>query len=109
MKEVFNQKKDAFAENIISKRLLHRQSLESFRCLTEGVLRSTTDGDIGSVLGWGFPIYTGGALSYIDYVGMENFIKDCDEFKSKFGDHWDVPSELRKLLKEKKSVHDFKI
>ena len=82
--EVFNQKKDAFPENIISKRLLHRQSLESFRCLTEGVLRSTTDGDIGSVLGWGFPIYTGGALSYIDYVGMENFIKDCDEFKSKF-------------------------
>ena len=86
LKEVFKQKKDAFAENMISKRLLHRQSLESFRCLTEGVLRSTTDGDIGSVLGWGFPIYTGGALSYIDYVGMGNFIKDCDEFKSKFGE-----------------------
>jgi len=109
LKEVFNQKKDAFTENIISKRLLHRQSLESFRCLAEGVLRSTTDGDIGSVLGWGFPIYTGGALSYIDYIGMENFIKDCDEFKSKFGDHWDVPRELRELLKGKKSVHDFKI
>ena len=30
---------------------------------------------------------------------MENFIKDCDEFKSKFGDHWDVPLELRELLK----------
>ena len=35
LKEVFKQKKDAFTENIISKRLLHRQSLESFRCLAE--------------------------------------------------------------------------
>ena len=89
---------DALTEEVVKKRMLHRQVLESYRCLDEGVLRSTTDGDIGSILGWGFPIFTGGALSYIDYVGIDNFIADCDAFKAEFGERWDVPQSLRDLL-----------
>lgn len=107
LKEIFPPKPGAIAEAEVKKRLLHRQVLESYRCLDEGVLRSTTDGDIGSILGWGFPIFTGGALSYIDYVGMENFINDCDQFKAAYGAHWDVPQSLRDLAKDGKSIHDF--
>ncbi len=107
LKEIFPPKPGAIAEEEVKKRLLHRQVLESYRCLDEGVLRSTTDGDIGSILGWGFPIFTGGALSYIDYVGMDNFINECDQFKAKYGDHWEVPQSLRDLAKAGKSIHDF--
>ena len=81
--------------------------MESYRCLDEGVLRSSTDGDIGSILGWGFPIFTGGALSYIDYVGMDNFIADCDAFKTAYGAHWEVSQSLRALAAAGKSIHDF--
>ena len=95
-------------KDTIAKRLLHRQALESFRCLDEGVLRSVMDGDIGSVLGWGFPIYTGGALSYIDYVGIQTFVDECDSFANRFGESWKVPDSLRVLAEGGKSVHDFR-
>lgn len=107
LKEIFPPKPGAIEEEEVKKRLLHRQVLESYRCLDEGVLRSTTDGDIGSILGWGFPIFTGGALSYIDYVGMDNFIEDCDRFKAAYGEHWEVPQSLRDLAGAGKSIHDF--
>ena len=107
LKEIYTPNVDALSEEVVKKRMLHRQVLESYRCLDEGVLRSTTDGDIGSILGWGFPIFTGGALSYIDYVGIDNFIADCDAFKAQFGERWDVPQSLRDLAAAGKSIHDF--
>ncbi len=107
LKEIYTPNVNAVSEEDVKKRMLHRQVLESYRCLDEGVLRSTTDGDIGSILGWGFPIFTGGALSYIDYVGMDQFIADCDAFKALHGDHWEVPQSLRDLAAAGKSIHDF--
>ncbi len=104
---IFNAKIDALDKEMIAKRIMHRQALESYRCLDEGVLNSVIDGDIGSVLGWGFPIYTGGALSYIDFVGMDNFITDCDNFKEKYGSRWEIPQSLRKLAESGKSIHEF--
>ncbi len=106
--EKFNSRVDALDEETIAKRMLHFQALESYRCLEEGVLRSTTDGDLGSVLGWGFPIYTGGSLSYIDYVGMETFISECDDFTEKYGVRFSVPDSLRALSAAGKSIHQYK-
>ncbi|MFI5932142.1 3-hydroxyacyl-CoA dehydrogenase NAD-binding domain-containing protein [Actinoplanes sp. NPDC051494] len=45
-------------------RMLFAESLDALRCLDEGVLRSEADGDIGSLLGIGFPAWTGGAIRY---------------------------------------------
>ncbi|MGK0388303.1 MAG: 3-hydroxyacyl-CoA dehydrogenase/enoyl-CoA hydratase/3-hydroxybutyryl-CoA epimerase [Maribacter sp.] len=103
----YNSDAKTMDETLIAKRILHRQALESFNCLDEGVLRSVIDGDIGSVLGWGFPIYTGGAISYIDYVGIQDFVADCDDYKDKFGERWTVPDSLRALAEANKSVHDY--
>ena len=107
LKERFNSKVDTLDKETIAKRIMHRQALESFRCLDEGVLRSTMDGDLGSVLGWGFPIYTGGAISYIDFVGVQQFVDDCDEFTKKYGERWTVPNSLRALAESGKSVHSY--
>lgn len=103
---LFNSRTDALDQETIAKRLMHRQALESFRCLDEGVLNSSMDGDIGSVLGWGFPIFTGGSISYIDFVGLDQFIRDCDYFREKYGNRWVVPDRLRALASAGKSVHD---
>ncbi|MEL6650493.1 MAG: 3-hydroxyacyl-CoA dehydrogenase NAD-binding domain-containing protein, partial [Bacteroidota bacterium] len=105
---IYQSRPDALDEDTITKRIMHRQALESFRCLDEGVLNSSSDGDIGSVLGWGFPIYTGGSISYIDYVGIKAFVADCDSFGERFGkERWAVPQSLRDLATQGKSVHDF--
>ena len=105
--KIFQPNMDALDKETIAKRILHRQAIEAYRCLDEGVLRSTADGDIGSILGWGFPMYTGGALSYIDYVGMDQFIAECDNFTARFGERFYVPDSLRALAATGKSVHDF--
>ncbi|MBX2878264.1 MAG: enoyl-CoA hydratase/isomerase family protein [Saprospiraceae bacterium] len=107
LKELYNSNVETLDKETVGKRILHRQALEAYRCLEEGVLRSTMDGDIGSVLGWGFPIYTGGALSYIDFVGMDQFIQDCDAFAETFGPRWAVPDSLRAMAAAGSSIHEF--
>lgn len=104
---IFKSDAKTLDKETVAKRLLHRMALETFRCLDEGVLRSVKDGDIGSILGFGFPIYTGGALSYIDYVGMDEFIADCDRFTEQFGERFTVPDSLRTFAKAGKSIHEF--
>lgn len=105
--DMFNPSVDALDEATIAKRLMHRQAIEAYRCLEEGCLRSVVDGDLGSVLGWGFPIYTGGALSYIDFVGIQEFVADCDAFAEKYGERFAVPNSLRALAAEGSSIHEY--
>ncbi len=106
--EKYNANVDYLDKETVGKRILHRQAIEAFKCLEEGVLNSVVDGDLGSVLGWGFPIFTGGALSYIDFVGMQQFVAECDDFSSRFGARFAVPDELRALSEAGKSIHDYK-
>ncbi|OJJ16960.1 3-hydroxyacyl-CoA dehydrogenase [marine bacterium AO1-C] len=81
----------------LKKRFLHRQAMECIRCLEEGVLRNPTDGDIGSIFAWGFAPFTGGAFSYVDAVGIAQFVKDCDEFEAQFGERFKVSDKLRAM------------
>ncbi len=105
LKTKYNSKIEKLDKETIAKRILHRQALEAYRCFDEGVLRSTVDGDLGSVLGWGFPIYTGGALSYIDFVGPKKFVAECDDFEQRFGSRWKVPDNLRAMAEGGKTIY----
>jgi len=79
----------------IQQRLLYIQSLETARCMEEGVVTETVDADIGSVFGWGFPPWSGGTLSYIDTVGIERFISECERLTRELGPRFDPPAWLR--------------
>ena len=81
LKEFFAPAKTQPAVQEVEQRLLAVQAFEAKKCLDEGILRSKTDGDVGSILGWGFPAYTGGALSYIDFVGEREFAKQSARFR----------------------------
>lgn len=91
----------------VKRRILHVQAVEAFRCLEEGVLTRVADADIGSILGWGFPAYTGGVLSYIDFVGLADFVAACTDFAARFGSRFAPSAGLVSLAREKSSVFDY--
>ncbi len=66
-------------------RLLYAQAVESARCLAEGVLRSETDGDVGSILGWGFAPCHGGTLRFIHSTNRHKFVARARELASRYG------------------------
>ena len=69
----------------VKTRLLYIQALETARCLEEGVLVDPVDADLGSILGWGFPAWTGGTLSFIDTVGLGSFVATCERLAAAHG------------------------
>ena len=79
----------------VKTRLMTIQALDAYRCLEENVLMSPDDGDIGSILGWGFPPWAGGVFSYIDTVGVAEFVDTCDDYCNRFGERFTVPDSLR--------------
>jgi 3-hydroxyacyl-CoA dehydrogenase/enoyl-CoA hydratase/3-hydroxybutyryl-CoA epimerase len=46
-------------------RMLFAEALETQKCLDENVLMTTADANIGSILGIGFPPWTGGSAQFI--------------------------------------------
>jgi len=78
-------------------RILYRQAIETARCLEEGVLTTVHDGNIGSIYGIGFPAWTGGALQFINAVGVRKFVERADALAAKCGPRFAPP----KLLREK--------
>ena len=68
---------------IIKQRLLSIQALKAAQYWEQGLI-DIVDADLASVLIWGFPSYTGGVLSYIDSLGMVNFIDQSQSFGGPF-------------------------
>ena len=89
----------------LKKRLLTIQALETARCFEEGVLTHAEDADIGSIFGWGFPPYTGGTLSYVDTLGIREFVAECDRMAKSYGDRFKVSDWLRERAADGQSFH----
>ncbi len=90
----------------IKKRLLYIQALESARCFEEGVMAHPADADLGSILGWGFPSWTGGTLSLIETVGLKAFVADCDRLAALHGDRFAVSDWLRQRAERDQKFYD---
>jgi 3-hydroxyacyl-CoA dehydrogenase/enoyl-CoA hydratase/3-hydroxybutyryl-CoA epimerase len=73
-------------------RILYIQAIEAARCLEEGVLRNVADANIGSILGIGFPAWAGGALQYINSVGVAKFAARADTLAARYGERYACPN-----------------
>ena len=80
----------------LSERMLFAEALESVRCLDEGVLLTTADANIGSIMGIGFPPWTGGVLQYINGYGLAEFVERADQLAAEYGARFEPPASLRK-------------
>jgi 3-hydroxyacyl-CoA dehydrogenase/enoyl-CoA hydratase/3-hydroxybutyryl-CoA epimerase len=66
-------------------RLLYRQAVETARCLSENVLTSVHDANIGSIFGIGFPAWTGGAMQFIYGTGIDAFLARAEALANRHG------------------------
>jgi 3-hydroxyacyl-CoA dehydrogenase/enoyl-CoA hydratase/3-hydroxybutyryl-CoA epimerase len=87
------------------KRLMYIQALETTRCVEEGVVTTPGEADLGSILGWGFPAWTGGTLSYIDTIGIRAFVAECDRLARRYGKRFKPSKWLRQRAERDEPFH----
>ncbi|WP_189536553.1 3-hydroxyacyl-CoA dehydrogenase NAD-binding domain-containing protein [Streptomyces roseolilacinus] len=80
----------------MQERMLFSEALDSIRCLEEGVLTSVADANIGSVMGIGFPAWTGGVLQYANGYrgGLPGFVARARELAERYGERFEPPALL---------------
>jgi 3-hydroxyacyl-CoA dehydrogenase/enoyl-CoA hydratase/3-hydroxybutyryl-CoA epimerase len=90
----------------LKERLTFIMSLETIKCLDEGVLRTTQDANIGSIFGIGFPAQQGGAIQYVNgyeaadgSIGIEAFTARAQELAEKYGERFTPPASLLEKAK----------
>ncbi|MDO8449194.1 MAG: 3-hydroxyacyl-CoA dehydrogenase NAD-binding domain-containing protein [Rhodoferax sp.] len=86
-------------------RLLYRQAVETARCLSENVLTTVNDANIGSIFGIGFPAWTGGAMQFIYGIGIDNFEKRAAELAQKFGPGFVLTEDVKAAIRRHAPVY----
>jgi 3-hydroxyacyl-CoA dehydrogenase / enoyl-CoA hydratase / 3-hydroxybutyryl-CoA epimerase len=80
----------------MQERMLFIEALEAVRCVDEGVITSVPDANIGSIMGIGFPPWTGGVLQYINGYpgGLPGFVTRARELADRYGPRFTPPPSL---------------
>jgi 3-hydroxyacyl-CoA dehydrogenase/enoyl-CoA hydratase/3-hydroxybutyryl-CoA epimerase len=80
----------------LEERMLFIEALEAVKCVEEGVIESIADANIGSILGIGFPRWTGGVLQYINGYegGLEGFVERARDLAEAYGPRFLPPQGL---------------
>lgn len=101
LKTLYPQKRaDEVDVTVLKQRLLVTIALEAARTVEEGIVTDPREADVGSILGFGFAPYTGGTLSYIDGMGVKNFVALCEKLAASYGEHF-KPTPLLKDMAAK--------
>jgi 3-hydroxyacyl-CoA dehydrogenase/enoyl-CoA hydratase/3-hydroxybutyryl-CoA epimerase len=72
----------------LQERFLFSEAIDARRCLAEGVLRTAEDGNVGSILGIGFPAWTGGVLRFA--TQHRDFAGRARELAARYGDRFSL-------------------
>ncbi|MDT4998474.1 MAG: 3-hydroxyacyl-CoA dehydrogenase / enoyl-CoA hydratase / 3-hydroxybutyryl-CoA epimerase, partial [Mycobacterium sp.] len=96
LKETFNSGSSQPPLQDMIDRMLFAEALETQKCFDENVLTTTADANIGSIMGIGFPPWTGGSAQYIvGYPGGKaGFVTRANELAAKYGDRFIPPASL---------------
>jgi 3-hydroxyacyl-CoA dehydrogenase/enoyl-CoA hydratase/3-hydroxybutyryl-CoA epimerase/enoyl-CoA isomerase len=70
-----------FSDEEIIARMMIPLCIETVRCLEDGIVASAAEADMGLIYGIGFPPFRGGALYYLDQMGLAEFCKLAEQYK----------------------------
>ena len=90
-------------------RMIFAEVLETQKCVDEGVIEADADANIGSIIGIGFPAWTGGTRQFAknysepeakEASGYKGFVTRAEELAAKYGERFAPTESLKKLAAE---------
>ncbi len=87
----------AFSDEDIIARMMVPLCLETVRCLEDNIVETPAEADMALIYGIGFPPFRGGALRYIDAMGVAEFVKLADGLAEELGALYAPTDKLRKM------------
>ena len=95
----------SFTDEEIIQRLMIPMCLEVVRCLDDGIVSNPVDAEMGLIMGIGFPVFRGGALRYMESIGLNAFIEMAEQYQH-LGNLYRVPLSLQALAQKGKSFFE---
>ncbi|MHC4429422.1 MAG: 3-hydroxyacyl-CoA dehydrogenase NAD-binding domain-containing protein, partial [Planctomycetota bacterium] len=78
---------------------------EAAYCLQEEVIASPRDGDVGSILGLGFPPFRGGPFRYMDSLGVASAVETMERLRDAHGPRFEPAPLLRDMARSGSSFY----
>ncbi len=98
VKQVVKEEKTFSDEEIIA-RMMVPLCLETVRCLEDDIVATPAEADMALIYGIGFPPFRGGALRYIDAMGVAAFVELADGLADELGPLYAPTDKLRDMAK----------
>ena len=91
----------------LEERMLFIEAIETVKCVDEGVIESVADANIGSIMGIGFPAWTGGVLQYINGYegGLSGFVARARELADGLRRALRAPGVTRRPRRARRDLH----
>ena len=93
-----------FTDDEIIERMMIPLCIETVRCLEDNIVGTAAEADMGLVYGIGFPPFRGGALRYIDDIGLDAFCQMADKYKD-LGPLYHPTDGMREMARAGKKFH----
>ncbi|MBR2514996.1 MAG: fatty acid oxidation complex subunit alpha FadB [Halomonas sp.] len=104
VKEVVKEQKEFTDEDIIA-RMMVPLCLETVRCLEDGIVETPAEADMALIYGIGFPPFRGGALRYIDAMGVAEFVKLAENLADELGPLYAPTEKLRQMAQNNEQFY----
>ena len=88
---------ESVSQEYIQDRLVLAMVNEAMLCLQDEVIGSAKEGDVGALLGLGFPTYKGGPFRYVDSIGAGEVLKKLHNLSVRYGTRYTPPPVLKNV------------
>lgn len=89
----------------VKERLLYAQLIPAAQCYAEGIVSDPQSADLGAIFGWGFAPWTGGPMSHIDTIGVDDFVRKAESLAQKYGARFNPPEKFRDMAKAGETLY----
>lgn len=95
--------RQTFEDEVIIDRLMIPLCLEAISCLEAGIAANATELDMALIYGVGFPPFRGGAIRYVENMGLQAFCNKADQYAD-LGPLYQPSEHLRQLAANNDSL-----